>query len=151
MTAEQQRPSPPALEGPAPRAGRRPLRPARDGLPLPDGGVEVESGGAPALRPGVHQLVGQAVAEPGVDARLGAWDGRRRGRVDGEPGPGGLPDEGEGARRRDEAAGPKAALGPLGLGLHHQPTATAIAELTGGKRNIFLNGFVERSSHQSGS
>ena len=77
----QQRPSPPAVEVPSAGADRRPLRAARDGLPLPDGGVEVEPGGAPAVRPGEHQLGGPAVAEPGDDAGLGPWDGGRRGGV----------------------------------------------------------------------
>ena len=61
---------------------------ARDGLPLPDGGVEVEPGGAPAVRPGEHQLGGPAAAEPGDPAGLGPRDGGRRRGGDGEPGPG---------------------------------------------------------------
>ena len=55
--------------------------------PRSDGGVEVEPGGAPAVRPDEHELGGQATAEPGDPAGVGAGDGGRRGGGDGELGP----------------------------------------------------------------
>jgi Rhodopirellula transposase DDE domain len=65
----------------------------------PTGGVEVESGGAPALRPGGCQLGGPAATEPGDPPGKGPWDDGRWHRGDGEPGPGGVPDQGQGPRR----------------------------------------------------
>jgi hypothetical protein len=78
-----------------------------DRLPPPDRCVEVESGGAPTLRPGEHQLGGAAVAEPGDDAGLDPWEDVGEAGVTASLDTPEYP--GEGYERGDEAAGPGAA------------------------------------------
>ena len=69
----QQRLSAAAVEVESAGVGR-PLRAAGDGVPLPDGCVEVEPDRAPAVRPDQHQLGGGAAAESGGDAGVRAGD-----------------------------------------------------------------------------
>ncbi len=69
----QQRLSAAVVEA-VPAGRRRPLRPGGDGLPLPDGSVEVESGGTPAVRRDQHERGGHPIAESRRAVVLAAGD-----------------------------------------------------------------------------
>src|SRR5207249_7461570 len=70
---EQWLPAAPVETGAASGTGR-PLRLGGSGVPLPDGGLEVESGGASAVRADQHELGGRAAAQPRSDAGVLAGD-----------------------------------------------------------------------------
>src|SRR5208337_1705273 len=90
------------------------------------------------VRPGQYQLGRPAVAESGNPSGLGSRDGSRRGRGDGEPGPGDIPHEGQGAPGSHGAAGHREPRSLPGLELHHQPTRYGTAELIRVNENLEL-------------